>query len=269
LNSFGDFRNTTQNIRTMTNNQFRLLYSPHNVWSLILGVTQMKLQNSEVFTAITDFDATGLDYGVMYKFASGSYITLLGHKRSGELKKRPLNPILVYDNGYTEEEYEINLDVAEDSNSRLTAKLSYIDHEYDNYTIRNYDTYLGNVDYEWRLTGKLRSNFNLSRTLSAFETINTTYSIADAFAARLSYDLTSKIQAGLNLSYGKRDFEGRGQFDTSGRSDIEQSYGASIRWNPTKNVGVSLTNTKSSRNSTLASFDYDATLTYVNVELRI
>jgi hypothetical protein len=244
-------------------------YSPHNVWGIILGLTQNRLANSEVFTAITDFDAAGVDYGAIYKFASGSNLSFLGHRRRGEFQKRPLDASIAFDNGYTEHEYEVDLFVPEEGKSKFTAKLGYLQREYDNFTIRNYESYIGFVNYELLLTGKLRANFNLSRTIAPFETINTAYSITDALGARLTYDLTSKVQAGLNLQFGDREFDGRGQFGTSNRTDKELSYGAVVKWNPSKNIGLSLSSTKSSRNSTVATFDYDDTLTYLNVELRI
>lgn len=268
LNSFGDFLNTTRNIRTLTDHQFRAQYSPHKVWSVILGVTQSKLENSETFTAISDFDATGLDYGAAYSFASGATITFLGHSRKGEFKKRPLDPIVAFDNGYSENEYEIDLFFQEPGKSKFTGKLGYLEREYDNFTIRNYESYIGYLNYDLILTGKIKSSFGLSRTIAPFETDTTAYSVSDSVNAQLSYDITSKIQTGINLRYTERDFGGRGQFNSS-RLDKEESFGGFIGWNPTKNIGFSLRSTKSSRNSNVSRFDFDDTLTSVNVELKI
>jgi exopolysaccharide biosynthesis operon protein EpsL len=270
LNSFGDVRVTTQrNIRTTTMNQFKVQYSPHNVWTAILGFSQMSLQNSETFTAISDFDASGLDYGLMYLFPSGSNIHLMGHNRRGEFTKRPLDPVLVFDNGYDEKEYELELMSQDPGKDRLTAKVGYLERSYDNFTIRNYSSYIANVIYELQITGKLKSNFTLSRTLAPFETSNSTYSLSDNFSGRLFYQAFAKVQVGINASYGERSFEGRGQFSTSDRTDRETSYGAFVRWNPIKNIGFNLSSTKSNRNSSLANFDYDDTLTSVSVDLRI
>lgn len=268
LNNFGDFLNTTKNIRTLTDNQFRAKYSPHQVWSLILGVTQTKLENSELFTAISDFDATGLDYGAAYNFASGSTITFLGHSRKGEFKKRPIDPVIAFDNGYSENEYEIDLFVQYPERSKFTGKLGYLQREYDNFTIRNYQSYIGYLNYDLIITGKINSSFGLSRIIAPFETESTAYSISDSLNAQVTYDITSKIQAGVNLRYTERDFGGRGQFN-SNRLDKEDSIGGYVSWNPTKNVGFSLRSTKSSRNSNVSRFDFDDTLTSVNLELKI
>lgn len=268
-NNFGDFRNSILNIRTVTDNQLLVRYSPHNVWTGILGFTQSNLSNSATFTAISDFDSSGFDMGVSYRFSSGSLITIQSHRREAEYKKRPLDPILAFDNGYEEQEYEANLFMADEGRSKLSAKLGYLEREYNNFTIRNYSAVTGFVDYELTLTGKLRSNINLSRMLAPYETFNTAYSLTDSVNARLAYDITSKIQAGANFQYGERDFGGRGQFGSSGRLDKDTSYGVTLRWVPLKNVGFSLSTSKSHRNSTLANFSYDDTLTYINVDLSL
>ncbi|MFD1121338.1 XrtB/PEP-CTERM-associated polysaccharide biosynthesis outer membrane protein EpsL [Methylophilus flavus] len=269
MNNFGDFLRTEQNVRTFTSNEFTAKYSPHQVWGAILGVSQNKLENSQVFTAITDFDAKGLDYGVSYDFSSKSNIKFLAHNRTGNFNQRPLDPVNLFDNGYKENEYELDLYLQEPGLSTLSAKLGYVDREYDNYTVRNYKEFIGNVNYNLILTGKIKGNFSLMRTASPFETVNSTYSVTDTFTTRLTYDVSSKIQAGVNLRYTERDFEGRAQFDTSGRNDIEHAYGGFLSWNPTKNIGLTLNSTKSTRDSTVARFDYEDTLTSVNFELKI
>jgi exopolysaccharide biosynthesis operon protein EpsL len=269
MNNFGDFRVTAQNVRTMTDNQFTMKYSPHNVWALILGVSQNKLENSATFNAISDFDAKGVDYGFSYDFASGAYLRFLAHNRKGEFLKRPLSPAIAFDNGYTENEYEIDLFFQEIGKNKFSSKIAYLDREYDNFKIRNYDAYIGNINYDQVWTGKLKSTFSLSRLIAPFETETTAYSITDTFRTQLLYEISSKINAGLTLRYAERDFEGRGQFDTSGRVDKERTYGAFVSWNPTKNVGVSLNSNKSNRDSTLSNFDYDDTVTSLNLELKI
>lgn len=269
MNNFGDFLNNQQNVRTIINNEFSTKYSPHKVWGLIFGVSQTKVENSQVFTAITDFDAKGLDYGVSYDFASGAYVKFLAHNRSGGLSQRPLDPINAFDNGYKENEYELDLFTQDPGRSSLSAKVGHLSREYDNFKVRDFESFIGNVSYNLIITGKIKGNFILTRTATPFETVNSTYSVTDTLSSRLTYDFSSKIEAGLNLRYSERDFEGRERFDTSGRNDKEHSYGGFITWNPTRSIGLSLNSVKSYRDSTVSRFDYEDTLTSVNLELKI
>lgn len=270
LNSFGDVRITTQqNIRTLTMNQFRAQYSPHNVWALIAGFSQTSLVNSETFTAISDFDAAGFDYGLMYQFPSSSNIRFMGHNRRGDFTKRPLDIISAFDNGYSENEYEVELVMIDQSRSKLSGKFGYLKREYNNFEIRNYSSYVGDINYELKLTGKIKSTVGLSRLIAPFEATNSTYTLTDSARARLIYDVSSKVQAGLNLSYAERDFDGRGQFGSADRLDKERTYGLFLRWSPLRNVGITLNSSQSNRSSTISNFDFDSRITSINFDLRL
>lgn len=269
-NSFTDFRTALQkNIRTMTNNVMQLQYSPHNVWAVIIGASQMTLKNSAPFTAISDFDAVGADYGLRYTFPSGSYVRLMAHNRKGQYKNRPLDSVTAFDNGYDENEYEVNLSVPEFNTHNFYAKFGHLERKYDNFTIRDYSAYVANVNYDLQLTGKLKTYFTYSRLISPFETSDSTYSLSDTLSGRLVYAITSKIQAGVNASYAERDFDGRGRFGTTDRSDKEYLLDTYISWNPLKNIGFKLNRTQTSRNSTIQVFEYDDTLTALSVELKL
>lgn len=270
MNSFTDFRTPLQkNVRTMTNNVVNLQYSPHDVWAVLVGVSQLNLSNSALFTAITDFDSVGADYGLKYQFSSGSNIKLMAHNRRGQYKKRELNPLTAFDNGYEENEYEINLTIPETNTHSFYVKVGHLEREYDNFTIRNYSAYVANLNYDLQLTGKLKTILSYSRTISPFETADSTYSLSDTLGGRLVYDISSKIKAGINVSYAERDFGGRAVFDTSSRSDKEYFVDCYVTWNPIKNIGFKINRLQSNRNSTISRFDYDDTLTNLTVELKL
>lgn len=267
--NFRDLQSAVKNVNTTTENTFRAEYAPHQVLSLILGYSQVKSENDRAFNAIASNERIGVDYGARYNFPSGSYISLLGHRRDGTVNGRPLNTVLQFDTGFTDYEYDLEVSIAENGKSNLVGKLGHVEREHDNFPLRDYKAWIGSLSYQLMWTGKIKSNFGLSRSVSAFETFNSTYSLTDAATASVSYEISDKIQAGLNFRISERDFQGRAQFDTSGRTDREHSYGANISWRPIKNIGFSLSSTKSNRNSTLAQFDFDDTLTSINVDLKI
>lgn len=267
LNDFRDFANPIQNIRTTKTQRFRAEYSPHSVWALIGGATYTDATNSQQFNAQTDFNAFAFDYGAKYRFASGSSLAFLGHNRRGEYSGRPVSAI--FDNGYDETEFEIDATLKASGKSNLTAKLAYIQREYDHLTLRDYQSYIGYINYDWHITGKLATVFNYSRTIYPFEQSNSTYSLTDAFRAELIYNMTDKMLASINTKVSDRDFDGRGQFGTIGRTDREKSFGGSLKWSPIKNLSFTLSSTKSYRNSTLSTFDFDDTLSSISVDLNI
>jgi exopolysaccharide biosynthesis operon protein EpsL len=267
--NFRDLQSAVKNVNTTTENTFRAEYSPHQVLSLIAGYSQIKSENSQSFNAIASNERIGVDYGAKYNFPSGSYISLMGHQRNGTVNGRPLNNLLQFDTGFTDYEYDLEVSLAENGKSNFVGKLGSIEREHDHFSLRDYQAWIGSLNYELLWTGKIKSNVGILRSVGAFETSNSTYSLTDALTASVDYEISEKIQAAINFRLSERDFEGRGQFNTSGRTDKEHSYGARISWRPIKNIGFSLSSTKAYRNSTLSQFDFDDTLTSITVDLRI
>ncbi|TXI45844.1 MAG: hypothetical protein E6Q52_05410 [Methylophilus sp.] len=271
LNGFSDFRLATQNIRTIDVNQFRAEYSPYKVWALIAGLTETAVKNSQTFNAVAEYNSTAFDYGARYNFSSGSNLTFLGHKRNGQFQ-RALNPGAVFDNGFSEDEYEFDFVLKPTGKSKLSTKMAYLSREYDNFTIRNYDAWIGYIKYELLLTGKIRANLDLARTASPFETNYSTYSLTDSASLGLSYLYSDKLTFLLNGRVAQRDFKLAVKAGEPARSDDEQSISASASWRPMPSIGFTLSSIKSKRNASGATynpFDYDDVTTSLMVDLKI
>lgn len=273
LLGFADFRTFAQNIRTDEYNSLRAEYSPYKVWSLILGFTDTSLQNSQTFNEQNDYDATAVDYGARYNFASGTSLTFLGHKRNGHFQRvlSASNIASAFDNGFNEDEFEMDVVFKASAKSNLSSKLAYLSREYDNFSVRDYDAWLGNLKYDLLLTGKLKASMDVSRTVGTFETQYSTYSITDALNMGATYFYSDKLVLGLNARFSQRDFDGRVNPVFPSRIDHEQSMNGSLTWQPLRNIGVTLSTVKSSRNANAAYevFDFDDVTTSVTVDLKI
>lgn len=270
LAGFGDFRTLAQNIRTTETNQFRAEYSPHKVWALIAGLTESSASNSATFNAIPNFDSTAFDYGARYNFASGTNMTFLGHKRRGDFQ-RPANFSSFLDNGYSEDELEWDIVFKATGKSNLSTKLAYLSRKYDNFRVRDYDSWLGYIRYDLLLTGKLKLNTDLSRTIGQFDTPYSSYSANDALTASLSYYYSEKLIFGINSSYAQRDFKQPVVAGLPSRTDTESSVGASVTWQPIKNIALIVNTNKSSRNASngYKNFDFNDVTTSVTLDLKI
>jgi exopolysaccharide biosynthesis operon protein EpsL len=270
LNGFSDFRLFTQNIRTADISQIRAEYSPYKVWSIIAGITETDLKNSQTFNAIAQYNATALDYGARYNFSSGSNLSLLAHKRNGKFD-RDINPSSFFDNGFSEDEFELDFVLKPTGKSSLSSKLAHLSREYDNFTVRDYDVWIGYIKYDLLLTGKVRASFDLTRSASPFETNYSTYSVTDSASLGLSYLLSDKVTFMLNGRLAQRDFKQGIIPGLTKRSDDEQSVSGSVTWRPIKNIGLTLSSIKSSRNASSAfdNFDYDDLTTSLMVDLKI
>lgn len=270
LAGFADFRTLAQNIRTTETNQFRAEYSPHQVWVLIAGFTESSATNSATFNAIPNIKSTALDYGARYNFASGTNTTLLGHKRTGDIQ-RPINFTVLLDNGYSEDEVEWDIVFKPSGKSNLSTKLSYLSRQYDTFNVRDYEVWQGFLRYDLLLTGKLKFNTELSRSVAQFDTIYSSYSATDALAASLNYIFSEKLILGLNGRYAQRDFKQPVFSGLPTRTDDERSFGASLTWQPIKNVGLTFNTLKSSRNASSGynNFDYNDVTSSLTLDLKM
>lgn len=270
LTGFADYRTLAQNILTSESNQFRAEYSPHKVWALIAGVTQIKSTNSQVFNAVAGYDFKAFDYGVRYNFASGSTMSFLGHSRSGDVQ-REISPAALLDTGYSENEFEWDLVFKDTGRSNLSTKLAYLNREYDHFSTRDYNAWLGYIRYDVLLTGKIKANAELARTIGAFESNYSTYTATDFATLALSYSFSEKLMFALNGRLAQRDFKQPVFAGQLHRMDDEKSFGASVTWQPIRNVGVIVNTLKSSRNASNGynQFDYDDVTTGVTLDLKI
>lgn len=270
LAGFADYRTFAQNIRTSETNQFRAEYSPHKVWALIAGVTQIKSTNSQVFNAIAGYESKAFDYGARYNFASGSNFSFLGHRRSSDVQ-RELSPASLLDTGYSENEFEWDLVFKEAGRSNLNTKLAYLNREYDHFSQRDYNAWLGFIRYDVLLTGKIKANAELARTIGAFENNYSTYTITDFATLNLSYSFSEKLIFAINGRLAQRDFKQPVVTGQLHRLDDEKNYGVSVTWQPIRNVGVIVNTLKSSRNASNGynQFDYDDVTTGVTLDLKI
>ncbi len=267
--NFRDLQSTQRNVVTNSEQVFRAEYSPHQVVSLIMGYSEFISENSQTFNAIASNQRLGLDMGIKYRFTPDRSLSLLGHRRDGRVNGRPLDPILQFDTQFFDYEYEALYVNESTGKSNWQGRLAYVAREHQNFSQRDYQQVVGDLSYTLEFTGKLKSRFSVTRNVGPFETANSSYSVTNGLNGLVSYQVSDKLQASVNLSASRRVFGGRGQFDTSGRQDNEQAIGLNLNWRPIRNVGLSFTSTYSSRNSTLSQFDFTDRLTAINVELRI
>lgn len=270
LAGFADFRTFAQNIRTTENDQFRAEYSPHKIWTLIAGVTQSNSINSQVFNAVAGVDSKALDYGVRYNFPAGTNVTFLAHRRSSDIQ-RTLNPITLLDNGYSEDEFEVDFVLRSSGKSNLNTKIAYFSREYNNFSVRDYSAWLGFIRYEMVLTGKIKTNIELSRQVGAFETNYSTYSATDALTLNVSHFFSEKLIFAINGRFAQRDFKQPAFSGLPSRVDDERSLGASLTWQPLKSVGLIFSSVKSSRDASSGynSFDYNDVTSSLTLDLKI
>jgi hypothetical protein len=121
------------------------------------------------------------------------------------------------------------------------------------------------------LTGQLKINTEFSRTIGQFDTTFSSYSSTDALTANLSYFYSEKLIIGINGRYAQRDFKQPVVAGLPLRTDDERSLGASVTWQPIRNIGLTFNSTRSTRDSSngYSNFDFKDVMTSVTLDFKI
>jgi exopolysaccharide biosynthesis operon protein EpsL len=283
LNSFQDFNPSTgfKNIRNISVNEtqhFEADFSPHNVWHLLGGFTRSTSENSNnsAFVGQDSFVANSADAGVRYNFRSGSSVAVMGHVRKGEYTDRQFVAGSAFDNAYNEQEVETKLDWILSGKSRVNARVAYLSRDDEHMSRWDYSGLVGNIDFTWSPTGKMRvllsaaSNLSAYQTLDRFSVMDSSYARSTSLGIKPIYSLSSKVTVNAHADVVKRSFLDGNSLSTglnNDRIDWTKSAGIGIDWEPLRTISIGGNLERSSRDSNKDIYDYTDTSASVNANL--
>jgi exopolysaccharide biosynthesis operon protein EpsL len=267
---FVDFQGFTRNVRTTKYQVMDFDYSPHNVWHLLGGVTHLDVDNSQVFIQEQSFKFKGVEAGVKYTFPSESFFKFMVRKRDGDQTPSPFQAV---SDGFKEDEQELSMFWLASGKSRVLANLGHYKREDNDFSIRDFSTWYGGINYAWDITGKLNLTVDVSRRVAPFLDQFSSYTTLDSITVKPTWAVTSKIKVSANAQYGYRKFLNDGIQENFGRRDHMMSYGVAADWTPrdTMRFGVSLRHEERDTNSVLLGTgvirDYSADIASINGQL--
>ena len=263
---FIDFNSSdTLNLRTAKTQIFDFDFSPHNVWHLLGGYTNLDSTNSQTFLPETSYKFDALEGGVKYSFPSDSYVALKFRNRNGS---QDANNFSLISTGFTEKEEELSAYWNVTGKSKLGANVGHNKRDDDSFAIRDFSGYFGGIDYVWNATAKVNLNINLSRKLAAFQDTTSSYTVNDVLSIRPTWAPTSKTLVRASLQIGKRKFLGDGPvLSATDREDDTLSYGIGADWTPRSTIKLSINLQHEQRNSNVAIKDYSANIASINGQL--
>lgn len=266
---FIDNRNSnTQNVRTLELQLFTFDWSPHNVWHLLGGYTKVNSVNSQTFLQETSFKLDAFDVGVKYTLPSDSFIALKLRTSNGE--NQEINISNQVGKGFSENEAELSAFWKLTGKSSLKANLGHNIHSDDEYNLRDFSGYFGGVNYSWDASEKLNISANLTRKLSSYQDVTSSYTVNDELSIRPTWALTSKVVIGGSLLASKRKFLGDGpsaSATTSTRIDDGFTYGMNVTWMPRSTMQFGVTLQHDERDSNFADRDFSSNTVGLNGQL--
>lgn len=209
LNSYSDYTNYhIRNVRTVENERFTANYWFHTSWAAVAGVSRTTLTNEQPFLADSDYELKGYNVGIRYHPVSGNMLTLRAKQLDGTYFKRQFNTVSQYDNGFTQNGYEFNVDWRLTGKTKLQGRLERLNREHEHFSGRDYSGWVGNLDVTYASTGKTALTFGYKHGLEAFQQLTSSYYMLDELNFCAMWAATASLTASARLGYGKRDYRG-------------------------------------------------------------
>lgn len=209
LNAFNDYNNyRVRNVRTVENERFTANYWFHTSWAAVAGVSRATLTNEQPFLADSDYELKGYNYGIRYRPVSGNMLTLRAKQLDGTYSKRQFNTVSQYDNGFTQNGYELNVDWRLTGKTKLQGRLERLNREHEHFSGRDYSGWVGNLDVSYAATGKSALTLGYKRGLESFQQLTSSYYVLDELNLGAVWAATASFTASAKLGYGKRDYRG-------------------------------------------------------------
>ena len=245
--------NSKPAIATSETYNFLADWAPPGGLHFLGGGTHVLYLNSSNFQPDRGNTVDSIDLGVRYSFSSGSALTLMDHRRQGEYS----NIGSSFPNAFTEDEREAKIDWNLTAKSILNVRVASVQRRHKNsngtdFATRDYDGLIGNANYTWVPTAKVRLTLSGSTDIASFQTNDSNYVRNSIVSFTPQYALSEKIVVRGNLSIFERSFEG----GVSNRADVIKTAGVNLDWTPRRYVNVGANLQKTSRSSNVPGLDF-------------
>lgn len=262
LASAANFENTTdRNLRTIRDKRLQADWWMHSNWHLRAEVGQDE-SHYEVEEGIEDdrsYKRLRWGGGVRYDAGNDRHLTAMVFKRDAEYDTRVVDPTRFRDDGFEENEYEVSLNYPFGGDSRLSAKLSYLEREYPHVDHRDFSGWTGGLRLDWGLTGKLVLHASYRHDLLPWQNADASYADVDILSAGATWRYTLKQR--LDLRVERKDRDHRGALPGASatlRKDVSHAAILTWTWAPNLTTEVNANILYERRNSNDNEFDYDA-----------
>lgn len=243
---------------TVKNHRFDVDWWAHSNWHLLAGIGRDERQYDEELEEDRSSSARRWQLGVRYDRGTGRHVTVALRKREGDWESRELDPANFRDNEFEETEYGVIVGYAFGGDSRINARLAYLDHDEPHVNARDFDGWTGEFRAEWGLTAKLNWNLGYEFDLRPWQNEEASYADLKTWSTGLRWGYTAKQDLELRLEYRTKDHKGRlPTANEPPREDRSKSAGLYWTWKPNLTTVVNAEGTYTRRDSNIEEKDYD------------
>lgn len=262
-------------VRRTNVNYFGAEWQVMGGWRLLGGLTNNQQSNSSAFTAQNGYELNNWELGGKYLWPAGTYLQLLRREGKGIYKDRVLVGFDVvpapfnsqFDTGFAQTETEVSLYVPISGKSTVSARLAHQARQNDHFSQRDYAANIGRVDYTWLPTGNLSVLTSLRREVADYQTMLSSYYLADGFNVQPAWQISPKVVMRFSYDWQRRKYEGALIGGQPEWRDKLQSARVGVDWTPVRWATLSTSYQRDTRNANRANSDFKANILGLNVRL--
>ncbi len=265
---FVDYTGFLRNISNTDRRSFALDGWLAGGWHVLLGVSESETKYTQVFLPQTSSRLDGADAGIRYVVPSGSSITATQRWSKGTTLNQPLDPVNFIDDGFRLQESELQAAWLASGKSAVNGRVAWVERRHEHFPQRDFSRLVGNLDYTWTPTGKLRLAVAARRDVAAWWDLISSYTVSDILSFTPTWQANAKTAVRMRVDCAQRDYIGPVIANPSPlRGDTVCSAGLGADWTPIRYVTLSANLQRDRRASNYAAFQFDDTIVVVSASL--
>ena len=237
-------------------------------WHILLGISRLNRKSEEAsLQGQPDFREISGETGIRYSFKSGSSIDALWRRIDGEQDSQLINNVIVISTeNYQEDQSELRASWILSPASSLTARVTYLDRQYDQIPQNDFSGTEGELGSTWAPTSKLNVRLTGARNIEPWQSLASTYRVSNALTFALTWQATAKTSVNMNYQRTIDDYPAPSALVVD-REDTSDIVALGLNWLPLRSLSIGASVLYQQRSSNNPLFEYDATIGRISASL--
>ncbi len=267
LSSFSDFQGySTRNIRTDSKQSFQAKAEIDGLWSLLGGLSTVRRENQQPVLAGNDYSGLSTEAGVLYERRSLDSARFVVRQTDGRYLNRSLPSSGLFDERFSQQNYELTLRWIPGGWSDLSVMLGYLDRHHPNYPQRDFSGTTGRAEAAFLPGGNTRLTLIYARELSDYLSSTSSYLVTDQRIVRLSWQASARMALNLQHSNSAGRYHGAVVPVSTQRDDSLRDSTLSASWQAHDRIAISASMQHIARRSNQPGLDYDSQMTSLSLQ---
>jgi len=268
LAGFNELRTTARNIRSINREYFITNWQFQPNWSVRGSYEIAKSDNSERSFDFLNRESHIYDAGLQYANFAGTQLGVSYRNFYSEFPDRTGFATFAFGNENTQQELIINFAWLPTIKSRISARLSGVELNYQDVAGRNFSGFNQRWNFDHSLTANTLFNITAYKEISAIDDVLASYVKMTGFGVNSKWNPTEKVSLNAGLGFEERDYLGAaglsnfGFVNQSGADRLDESKFANITLsylpNSKSRLELSYTGERRTSNETFLNYNFNS-----------